>query len=129
VPIKLPEEYTEDLSGTTVYAFQGGRNMSIIGSDYFDLGTLTENDWLVDFPDGHVLVVNYAELHKRFTRTRTGCWFSMDHARSFAMEMQYFIDHPEEWDADTALSSEEVAEVKAFIRSAKQYLAERDESL
>jgi hypothetical protein len=54
---------------------------------------------------------------------------SIDDARSFAMEMQYAIDHPEEQDEGRQFDEDEIKQAKFYIRKAKEYLAARDESL
>jgi hypothetical protein len=70
------------------------------------------------------------KLNERFTKMNN-CfcrWTSIDDARSYAMETQYAIDHPEDSGEDP-LTPKQIEQAKAYIRSAKEYLAARDESL
>ena len=91
--IPMPQDYAENESGVKVVVTQVTGGMSLIGPDFFDLGELPVGHFVVDYPDKPTEIVSPAALAERFTKIPNGYWSSIDEARSFAMEMQYAIDH------------------------------------
>ena len=66
--VSVPEEYIRNESGETVMATLISGSMSLIGPDYFDLGELKAGDYIVDFPDGSVRVIDRATLLSEFRK-------------------------------------------------------------
>jgi hypothetical protein len=137
--------YVSRETGEEVEARQISESDVRIVSEFFDMSLFKVGDYLIQFVGSnipHVILPEIFQLKykKKAIEQDPGedveevdlgrvHWDSVDEARSFALEMQYAIDHPEEQDEGRRLTLEEVAAAKAYIRKAKEYLAARDESL
>jgi hypothetical protein len=137
--------YTSLETGTEVEARRISQSDVRIVSEFFHMSLFAVGDYLIQWPDSgipHVISPEMFVLRYRKKDVEQDPddgigeidlgrvhWDSPAQARSFALDMQHAIDHPEEMDEGRQLTPEEVAQAKAYIHKAKEYLAACNESL
>jgi hypothetical protein len=130
--------YTSLETGVEVEARRISESDVRIVSEFFHMSLFAVGDYLIQWQDSGVPHVISPEMFslkykkKAVEQDKDATeeadlgrvhWNSPVEARLFAQYMQHAIDHPEEQDEGRQLTPEEVAEAKAYIRKAKEYLA------